>query len=350
MTASAPLPPPVVSAIVVNHRSAAEAAVCIESLRSAFRRENVAGEIVLVDCASGPGDAAALETIPADVRVYLEDNRGYSGGVNAGLARARGARLILANADVVFLEGAVSALLAAIEDPRVGAAAPLCLWDAAGTLRLPAEAAPDFFAEIRLGPDRFPAFARRTLALWERGGDTRHLVGAVLAARRDVFDRAGRFDERFPFEYEETEWEERVRRAGLALRFEPKARARHLFARSARRNPETEARRDASRRRYRQKRWGRIGRALLEWTERRPAKPRQIAAESLAEPSLPAQDGAWVALSTNPSLIPFAGTPLAQGFRLPGEILESLPAVPIYLRVFDPRDGRALETFVWEKR
>ncbi len=97
---------PAVSAIVVNHRSAAEAAACVASLREAFRREAVEGEIVLVDCASGPDEIRALEAAPVDARVYLEENRGYSGGVNAGLAKARGARLILANADVIFLDGA----------------------------------------------------------------------------------------------------------------------------------------------------------------------------------------------------------------------------------------------------
>ncbi len=336
---------PAVSAIVVNHKSALEARACVESLRAAFLREGVAGEIVLVDCASGAEEVRALEAAPADARVLLDENRGYSGGVNAGLARASGTKLLLANADVLFLEGAVTALLAAIEDPRVGAAAPLCLWDAAGALRLPAEAAPDFFGELGFAP--FPAFARRTLSLWERGGDTRHLVGAVLAARRDVFDRVGRFDERYPFEYEETEWEDRVRAAGLALRFEPKARARHLFARSAGRNPETEARRAASRRRYREKRWGRLGRALLDRAAKRP--PRPIAATRLAEPALGPRNGAWVAVSTNATLIPFAGTPLAGGFRLPDEVLASLRPGPVYLRTFDPRDGRPLQTFVWEK-
>jgi hypothetical protein len=66
-----------------------------------------------------------------------------------------------------------------------------------------------------LGLTRFAPFARRTLALWERGGEARRLVGAVLAARREVFDRVGGFDEKYPFEYEETDWEIRVRRAGL---------------------------------------------------------------------------------------------------------------------------------------
>ncbi|MET0620140.1 MAG: glycosyltransferase [Thermoanaerobaculia bacterium] len=342
-------PLPAVSAIVVNHRSAAEAAACVASLREAFAREAVDGEIVLVDCASGPDEIRALEAAPVDVRVYLDENRGYSGGVNAGLAKARGARLILANADVLFLEGALRALLDTLEDSRVGAAAPLCLWDSAGTLRLPAEAAPDFLGELGLGPERFPAFARRTLALWERGGDTRHLVGAVLATRREVFDRVGRFDERYPFEYEETEWEERVRRAGLSLRYEPKARTRHLFARSAQRNPETEARRAASRRRYREKRWGKLGRLLLDRAGARQAFARPNGARRLSEPALPAREEAWVAVSTNPTLVPFAGSPLARGLRLPEDVLASLRPGPVYLRAFDPRDGRPLDTGVWEK-
>lgn len=336
---------PDVSAIVVNHRSVAEARGCVASLREAFSREGLAGEIVLVDCASGPAEIQALESLQADANVFLEDNRGYSGGVNAGLARARSARLLLANADVVFLPGAVTGLLDEIEDPGVGAAAPLCVWDTTGRLRLPADAGTDFLGE--LGARRFAPFARRTLRLWERGGDAEHLVGAVLAARRDVFDRVGRFDERFLFEYEETEWEERVRRAGLRLRFAPRARARHLFARSAIRNPETERRRQVSRRLYRRRRYGALGRAILESAGERGSFLR--GAIRLPEPVVPARPGAWLAVSTNPSLIPFAGTPLSTDFRLPEEVLESLSPGPVYLRVFGETDGRPIQTSVWEK-
>jgi N-acetylglucosaminyl-diphospho-decaprenol L-rhamnosyltransferase len=336
---------PDVSAIVVNHRSAAEARGCIASLREAFSREGLAGEIVLVDCASGPAEVHALESLQADTNVFLPDNRGYSGGVNAGLARARSARLLLSNADVVFLPGAVTGLLDEIEDPGVGAAAPLCVWDSAGRLRLPADAATGFLGE--LGARRFAPFARRTLRLWERGGDARHLVGAILAARRDVFDRVGRFDERYLFEYEETEWEERVRRSGLRLRFAPRARARHLFARSALRNPETELRREASRRVYRGRRYGALGRAILESAgERGSAGP---SVTRVSEPAFRARPGAWLAVSTNPSLIPFAGTPLSEDFRLPEDVLESLPPGPVYLRQFGETDGRPIETSVWEK-
>ena len=336
---------PRVSVVVVNHRSAAEAAACAASLRAAFDRETLAGEIVLVDCASGADEVRALREIAADAEVFLEENRGYSGGANAGLARAGGDRLVVSNADIVFLPGALTGLLAALEDRRVGAAAPLCRWDAGERLHLPADSASGFFGE--LGKRHFAPFARRALALWRQGGDSHHLPGAVLAARRDVFDRVGRFDERFLFEYEETEWEDRVRAAGLRLRFVPEARVRHLYARSAARNPDTERRRAVSRRLYRERRWGRVGRLLLERAAARPL--RAPAATVLAEPAVAARAGAWLAVSTNPSLVPFAGAALDRDFRLPDDVLASLPPGPVWLRVFRESDGRPIETFVWRK-
>jgi hypothetical protein len=348
-----------VSAVVVNHRSAAEAADCVQSLREAFARERIDGEIVLVDSGSGREEQSALEALPADVRVFLEENRGYSGGVNAGIARSGASRLFLCNADVVFQGGAVSALLAAIEDPGVGAAAPSCFWDAAGRLRLPPEAPVGFWRELAerhagrfplLDARRFAAFARRSLDLWERGGDAVHLAGAVLAVRREVLERVGVFDERFLFEYEETEWEDRVRAAGLRLRFAAEARVRHLFARSSSRNPDTERRRTESRRLYRERRYGRLGKALLERPAARSGRDAEARVRRLDEPALPARAGAWVAVSTNPSLVPFAGGPLGDDadFQLPADILASLRPGPVYLRAF-ARDGRTLDTGVWEK-
>ena len=337
---------PSVSVVVVNHRSAGESAACIASVRDAFAREGVSGEVVLVDCGSGEDEARRLAALGADVEAFLPDNRGYSGGANAGIEKAHAPRLVLSNADVVFLPGALTALLSAIAGARVGAAAPLCLWDAGERLRLPADSAAGFFGE--LGVRHFAPFARQTLRLWREGGPARHLPGAVLAARRDVFERVGRFDERFLFEYEETEWEDRVRAAGLSLRFEPRARVRHLFARSAARNPETDARRAVSRRLYRERRYGRIGRALLERAASRPRRPPEF--RRIEEPAVAAKPGAWVAVSTNPSVIPFAGAPLDSDFRLPDDVLASLRPGPVYLRTFRASDGRPLETCVWEKR
>ncbi len=343
------------SAVVVNYRSAPEAERCVASLRQAFSREGVEGEILLVDCASGGEEAAALDRIPADQHLRLLENRGYSGGVNAGLARARAAKILLSNADVLYFPGAVSALLAAIEDPCVGAAAPLAVWDESGRLCLPPGYAPGFFRDLAqrlsgrwpaLDGRRFAAFARETLRLWDRGGRTRHLSGAVLAVRREVFDRAGRFDERFPFEYEETEWEDRVRSAGLDLLFVPQARVRHLWARSVSRNPETERRRAVSEKLYRERRYGRLGRALLEAV---PLVARSDSQTRLEEPFVSARPGAALAISPNPSRLPFAGADLTSDFRLPDEIAGTLSPGHWYFTIFRTGDGQPLGNLLWEK-
>jgi len=344
-----------VSAVVVSHRSAAEAVRCVSSLRRAFRDERIGGEVLLVDCDSGQDDVRRLATAGADVLLSLPENRGYSGGLNAGLARASGSLLLLCNADVVFSAGSVTLLLGAASGAVVGAAGPLCTWDDAGRLRMPPGFAPGFLRDFlqlstgrlpRIDRRRFAAFARDSLRLWREGGAVRHLTGAVLAVRREVFDHVGRFDERFPFEYEESEWEDRVRAAGFELRYEPRAQVRHLYARSALHSPESADRRRVSRALYRRRRYGRIGTALLDLA---PTLRRSVSATLLERPSVSRRDGAWVAVSPNPSLLPFAGTSLDEDFVLPAETLASLPAGYVYLRTFRARDGEPLETFVWEK-
>ena len=347
--------PPDVSAVVVSHESSREALDCVASLSAAFRADGIVGEIVLVDCGSGAAQARQLATAGADVFLPLAENRGYAGGVNAGLARASSFRILLCNSDVVFEAGSLAPLLEAVDDRSVGAAAPLAHWDEAGRVRLPAGWAPGFFRDLaqlsagrRPARDaaRFAAFARESLRLWEAGGSARHLTGAVLAARREVFDLVGRFDERFPFEYEETEWEDRVRARGLSLRLVARSRVRHLWGASTASSPDVAVRRAESRRVYRTRRYGRLGRGILDRAGRRP-----IAASfpRIATPALPARKGAWVAISPNPSLLPFAGAPLDADFSLPPEIVSRLSRTRLYFRVFDGADGRPRETWAWEK-
>jgi len=89
------------------------------------------------------------------------------------------------------------------------------------------------------------------------------LLQVMGEGRREVFDRVGRFDERFPFEYEETEWEDRVRARGLQLRLVPRSRVRHLWGASAAASSDVAARRAESRRVYRSRRYGWLSRAIL---------------------------------------------------------------------------------------
>ena len=304
----------------------------------------------------GGGGSGASARRPRRPDVLLPENRGYSGGVNAGLAQARGARLILSNADVVFSAGSIRRLLKAIAEPRVGAAAPLSTWDAEGRVRLPPGCAPGLFRTPRsCCPDSF----RRSI-----GGASRLLraprcgsgsaaaapspLGAVLAARREVFDARGPFRRALPV---------RVRgdRVGRPRPFEglrsalcpggprPPPLGGELFAQSGDRRaagpppaalpaPALRPGRDGA---------ARAGGAFpAARAPRVPAfrapglGPRRRRARALAQPFATSVRGRG----------PIAGFPpagrsgIGPGFRT---------LVP---PVFRKADGRPLETFVWEKQ
>ena len=345
---------PEVSAIVVTHRSAEHAVRCVESLRTALESEGLRGEIVLVDCGSGAEEGRRLREAPADAHLLLAENRGYAGGLNAGLARARADRLLLSNADVVYRPGSLRPLLEAAAEESVGAAAPVLFWDAEDRIRLPPGYPVRFWTEAsqllgRRMPGwrrRFAAFARTAATLWSDGGRAAQLTGAVLASRKNVFDRIGRFDERFPFEFEETEWEDRLRRAGLCLRVVAQSRARHLWARSAANSEETSRRRARSRALYRQTRFGNVGRALLEAMG---SGVVPVDGASVPTPEVPRQAGASLAITPNASLLPFAAVPLDRDFQLPPDLAEAISPGPLFLTTFRNSDGSPLETRVWMK-
>ena len=168
-------------------------------------------------------------------------------------------------------------------------------------------------------------------------------VGAVLAVRRDIFDAAGRFDERFPFEYEETEWEDRVRSKGFDLVGVPGARVRHLWAVSAsaiRRPRSAVGNRSAST--APPLRAPGPGAAGKGGAIRLPRPARRGSATQAS-----AQAGAAVALSPNPSVSPAAD--LSEEFQLPDEVAAGLAAGPWYLTVFRTADGRPIQRFLWLK-
>jgi GT2 family glycosyltransferase len=330
-----------VGAIVVSHRSAGEAGRAVASLRRAFAETGVSGEVLLVDCGSGPDEVARLEEAGADRLVAIE-NRGYSGGVNAGIAAARARVLMLCNADVELEPGSLGPLLEAVGRPEVGAASPVQHADPEGRLLLPSGFGAGFARDLsqaaggRWGADRrFARHAVRQWRLWREGGETDYLTGSLLVVRRDVVDRVGRFDERFPFEYEETEWEDRVRSARLTLRVVTRARARHAPGTSSARNPGTGTRRRESRRVYRLRRYGRIGSAFLAWAERRAPPAVVPAAPAVFEAR--GEDFA-LAVSPNPSLLPFAAVSLQSGVE--SGWIAAAAGAPLYARVFRVRDGR----------
>ncbi|MDX2168190.1 MAG: glycosyltransferase family 2 protein, partial [Deltaproteobacteria bacterium] len=115
------------SAIVVNWNGREHLEVCLGSLL----RQTLAGiEIVLVDNGSTDGSLDLVRARYGDaVRVVaLADNRGYAGGLNAGLRAARGRLLLPLNTDTEVAPDCCARLLAAADaHPTTGMFAPKIL-------------------------------------------------------------------------------------------------------------------------------------------------------------------------------------------------------------------------------
>ena len=111
-----------VAAIVVNYNGGEDLRRCLAALAA----QTVPLAIVLVDCASTDGSRALAECPPAGVvGVPLPDNRGYTGGANAGLeALAPSVRTVgFFNPDCFPTSGFFAAACGRLAEPGIGGVA-----------------------------------------------------------------------------------------------------------------------------------------------------------------------------------------------------------------------------------
>ncbi|MEO8585919.1 MAG: glycosyltransferase [Acidobacteriota bacterium] len=345
----------VLSLVVVNYRSAALAREAI----AGFRREaEAAGERAEVVVVENSEEAEAFRGV-ADLTVEPGRNLGFAGGINAGIAAARGDLLFLANPDLVFRPGSVASLAAAVRGGRAPVAAgPAFFLDDAMTIHAPPAEEPHPFDLVRRRISLNPATAERPFrrrlrrafaeAAATARGEVRSapaLSGALVATTRETLERVGPFDGGYPLYYEENDWQRRLRAAGGTLLTAGSSRVVHRFGRSTRQEPRSAGWFAESERRYFARHFGERGSrgldalaAMPPWTK--PA-PSPLAAGALA---WTARGAVGIAISTLPWFSPFAWAPLTEGtwaWTPPAGFVEGLGG-PCYARAVDPETAELL--------
>ena len=106
--------------------------IVVEMLDAVARHTPIAHEVIVVDCL--PPDpttrTASLLADRLDIRLLApDDNLGFAGGNEYGVEHARGEFLCFLNADVIVGPGWLEPLVAALDDPAVGIAAPVFVDD-----------------------------------------------------------------------------------------------------------------------------------------------------------------------------------------------------------------------------
>lgn len=211
-------PGPRVGVIVLDYGRAADA----ENAARSARDSDLDAEVLIVENGAGVEDAA-----PG--RLRLADNRGFAGGMNAGIRRllADGCeRVLLLNNDAVLEEGCLRLLARALDDPSLAAVGPLLLRQADGLVESRG-------VEVDVSSGRVLLLAHRDPP--EEGGrivPVDAISGAVMMLSGAALARVGLLDESYFFSFEDVDWCLRARREGFAVGVVTAARARHAGSRS----------------------------------------------------------------------------------------------------------------------
>jgi GT2 family glycosyltransferase/glycosyltransferase involved in cell wall biosynthesis len=181
--------------------------------------------IVVADDASGPEHVAELRRIAGIEVVEGAGNRGFAANVNRGL-KAAGDDLdvVVLNSDVEALRGWLQCLqYAASQEDDVGIVGAQLLYpdgriQFGGTVR------------NRDAPEWFDHRYRFKPHGWGPAGQTGPVLavtGACMYVRREVIERVGLLDERYPMAYEDVDWCLRAWQAGFRVLYFPTARMVH---------------------------------------------------------------------------------------------------------------------------
>ncbi len=212
-----------VSIVIPSYRDADRVAALVASIR----RTVPAGmaRVIVADDASGPEHVAQLRSIEGIEVIAGERNEGFAANVNRGLrASAPEHDVVVLNSDMEARDGWLACLqYAASRGEDVGIVGGKLLYpdgriQFAGTARN--LGAPEWFDHrYRFKPDDWgPAGLP---------GAVLAVTGACMYVRREVIDRVGLLDERYPMAYEDVDWCLRTWQAGYRVLYYPAASLFH---------------------------------------------------------------------------------------------------------------------------
>lgn len=216
--------PPLVSVIVINWNGARHLPTCLDALRAQTYPRL---EIIVADNASTDGSQALIRERYPEVRlVALPENRGFTGGNNAGIAASTGEIVILLNNDTEVAPTWIAALVDAFaRHPQAGtAASKMLLFDRRDTFHT----AGDYYRVDGLPGNR--GVWQKDTGQYDREEYVFGACGGALAIRRQVLETIGLLDDDFFFSAEDVDFAWRAQLAGYRCIYVPRAVVYHHLA------------------------------------------------------------------------------------------------------------------------
>jgi len=212
-----------VDVVIPSYRDAEHVRVLVDSIRRTVPRELV--RIIVADDASGPENVASLRQIEGIEVVEGAENAGFAANVNRGLRASGPDRdVVVLNSDMEARDGWLACLqYASSQEDDIGIVGARLLYpddriQFAGTVRN--LGAPEWFDHrYRFKPEDWGPAGLSSPAL--------AVTGACMYVRREVIERVGLLDERYPMAYEDVDWCLRAWQANFRVLYFPAASLYH---------------------------------------------------------------------------------------------------------------------------
>ncbi|HEX8085581.1 MAG TPA: glycosyltransferase family 2 protein [Solirubrobacteraceae bacterium] len=212
-----------VAVVVVAHDSAGELGGSLGALRDQLREGD---EVVVVDSGSSDGSAEVARRVLPEARVVdAGGNVGFAAGCNRGVGATSAPLVLLLNPDCVAQPGFLDALRAAAAD-RPGWAAWQALVTLPGGDRVNTAGNVVHF----LGFGWVGGLDRPVAEVPREPHEVPFASGAAMMVRREAWERAGGFDERYFMYGEDLDLSLRLRLAGHGIGVVPDARCEHEYS------------------------------------------------------------------------------------------------------------------------
>lgn len=208
---------PRISVVTINYNGRQLTAALLASLR---RYVSTPLEIIVVDNGSAQDETLPLrETFPEVRFIRSDENRGFAGGNNLGIAAATGDCVLLLNNDTEVADDTLHLLVDALDaDPELGAVCPkIRFFDPPRHIQF-AGYIPLTRITLR---NALTGFGEPDDGRFDTPHDTPYAHGAAMMVRRKAIEKAGLMPEEYFLYYEELDWSLRIREAGYRIGYCP---------------------------------------------------------------------------------------------------------------------------------
>ncbi len=215
---------PLVSIVTINYN---QAEVTRQFLDSARLLTHPRVDIIVVDNASEPALASCIDTsqYPNLTVIRSEENLGFTGGNNLGIANAKGDYFFIVNNDTELNPNLLTELLKPFAaDSRIGVTCPKIRFFSNPTLVQYAGYNP---MNMLTGTAVPVGYKLPDDPCYDDPSPTAFAHGCAMLVKRAVVEQVGRFAERFFLYYEELDWSQRIRNAGFIIQYQPSAYILH---------------------------------------------------------------------------------------------------------------------------